>query len=293
MPLTHGPLKLMFFLPCLAPLLHPIAMPETTEYPSDERLWLQQQVRQAGAHMRQAFAHTEARGYTLKGQQDYLTQTDGEIEQMVRAAVQTAFPNDAFLGEETGGEVQAVPRLWVVDPIDGTANFARGIGHFCISLGLLVHGKPALGAIYDPLRDELFWAAQGEGAFLNGTRLRVSTVPQLSQAAVEVGWNNRSTAHDYVQLVSCVVQAGAAFRRAGSGALGLAYVAAGRSDAYVELHINAWDVAAGLLLVTEAGGRVNDFWTPGALQTGNPVLACNAALAPAVSELAGMALCKV
>lgn len=259
----------------------------------EEIPWLQHVLRQAGARMRQAFASTEGRGYTLKGQQDYLTQTDGEIELLVRQAVQTSFPNDAFLGEETGGEMQTVSRLWVVDPIDGTANFARGIGHFCISLGLLKDGKPGLGAIYDPLRDELFWAAKGQGAYLNGERLQVSAVAQLPQAAVEVGWNNRRSPQDYVQLVSRVVSAGAAFRRAGSGALGLAYVAAGRSDAYVELHINAWDVAAGLLLVTEAGGMVNDFWTPDALQSGNPVLACNAALAQAASDMAGIPLLEV
>lgn len=259
----------------------------------DEIQWLQRVVRQVGAHMREAFAHAQERGYTLKGQQDYLTQTDGEIEQLVREAVQASFPDDAFLGEETGGEVQAVPRLWVVDPIDGTANFARGIGHFCISLGLLTDGKPSLGAIYDPLHDELFWAAKGQGAYLNGERIQVSTVEQLPQAALEVGWNNRSAPLEYIQLVSRVIHSGAAFRRAGSGALGLAYVAAGRSDGYLELHINAWDVAAGLLLVTEAGGVVNDFWTPGALQSGNPVLACNAALAAATSAVAGIPVCLV
>jgi len=259
----------------------------TAEY-AQELQWLQQMLRQAGDHIRAAFVHTEARGYTLKGQQDYLTQTDGEIEDLVRQAVAQAFPNDAFLGEETGGEQQGAKRLWIVDPIDGTANFARGIAHFCISLGLIVDGKPTVGAIYDPMRDELFWAVRGQGGYLNGTRLKVSSVALLNQSAVEVGWNSRSPQSEFVQLVDRVAHAGAAFRRAGSGALGLAYVAAGRSDAYIELHINSWDVAAGLLLVTEAGGVVNDFWTSDALRKGNAVLACNPALVAQVSAVSGI-----
>jgi myo-inositol-1(or 4)-monophosphatase len=260
--------------------------------PSDmnEKAWIEDLVRRAGAEMRAAFAKTSESGYTLKGAQDYLTQTDGQIEHMVRHAVSEAFPSDGFLGEETGGAPTSAGRLWIVDPIDGTANFARGIPHFCISLGLLQDGIPVLGAIYDPMHDELFLAAKGEGAYLNGERIKVSNVDSLSLACVEVGWNNRRTPEDFVDLAGKVVRAGAAFRRAGSGALGLAYVAAGRSDAYVELHINAWDVAAGLLLVTEAGGRVNDFWAADALRQGNCVLACNAALAPAASAMTGISL---
>lgn len=252
--------------------------------------WLADLVRTAGAHMHQAFASTHDSGFTLKGQQDYLTKTDGEVELMVRQAIAHKFPNDAFLGEETGGVTDSVARLWIVDPVDGTANFARGVPHFCISLALLENGLPTLGAIYDPMRDELFVAAKGQGARLNGVRMHVSDVPRLNVASVEVGWNNRLNTHDFLRQLSAVIEAGAAIRRAGSGALGLAYVAAGRCDAYVELHINAWDVAAGLLLVTEAGGVVNDFWTLGALKSGNPVLACNRNLATEISDVSGIAL---
>ena len=256
----------------------------------EQSLWLHALVRRAGAHMRDAFATVQTRGYTFKGQQDYLTQTDTEVENLVREAISQAFPEDAFLGEETGGEVCAAERLWVLDPVDGTANFARGVPHFCISLALLEYGLPVMGAIYDPERDELFSAATGQGAFLNGARMQVSTVAQLAQASVELGWNSRLPREHYLGLVDRVLGAGAAFRRAGSGALGLAYVAAGRSDAYVEMHINAWDVAAGLLVVTEAGGVVNHFWTSQALRDGNAVLASNAALASAVSAASGVAL---
>lgn len=259
----------------------------------NENAWIEDLVRRAGTAMRTAFAQTSESGYTFKGAQDYLTLTDGQIEHMVRQAVSEAFPNDGFLGEEAGGVITKTGRLWIVDPIDGTANFARGIPHFCISLGLLQDGVPVLGAIYDPMHDELFLAAKDEGAYLNGERLKVSTVASLSQACVEVGWNNRRSSGDFLQLAGKVVSAGAAFRRAGSGALGLAYVAAGRSDVYAELHINAWDVAAGLLLVTEAGGRVNDFWADDALRHGNCVLACNAAIAPEASVMTGIPLLSV
>lgn len=256
----------------------------------EEMAWMESMVRTAGAHMKDAFAKTHQSGFSLKGQQDYLTQTDGEVEAMVQQAVAQAFPNDGFLGEETGGVTDSVARLWIVDPVDGTANFARGVPHFCISLALLENGRPTLGAIYDPMRDELFVAAKGQGACLNGVRMHVSDVPRLNVASVEVGWSNRLNTPDYLRQLSAVIDAGAAIRRAGSGALGLAYVAAGRCDAYVELHINSWDVAAGLLLVTEAGGVVNDFWTPGALKTGNPLLACASGVATEMSLVSGIAL---
>jgi myo-inositol-1(or 4)-monophosphatase len=255
-----------------------------------EMAWIERMVRTAGAHMKDAFAKTHESGFSLKGQQDYLTQTDGEVEAMVKQALAKDFPNDAFLGEETGGVTDSAVRLWIVDPVDGTANFARGVPHFCISLALLENGLPALGAIYDPVHDELFVAAKGQGAFLNGVHMRVSDVPRLNLASVEVGWSQRLNPPDYLCQLSAVIEAGAAIRRAGSGALGLAYVAAGRCDAYVELHINSWDVAAGLLLVSEAGGVVNDFWTPGALKNGNPVLACAASLATEMSAVTGIAL---
>ena len=255
-----------------------------------ETLWIENMVRSAGAHMRAAFAKTHESGFTLKGQQDYLTQTDGEVEAMVQAAIAKAFPLDGFLGEETGGETDHVSRLWILDPVDGTANFARGVPHFCISLALLENNKPTVGAIYDPMRDELFIATKGHGAFLNGVRMITSTVTDLNLATVEVGWNKRLATPDFVRQLAAVIDAGASIRRAGSGALGLAYVAAGRCDAYVELHINAWDVAAGLLLVTEAGGVVNDFWTPGALKNGNPVLACAPLVAQEMSKVAQVPL---
>jgi len=240
----------------------------------------------AGPLMRDAFLAPDRPAYTLKGQQDYLTQTDIAVEQFVRKQIQQHFPQDSVLGEEGGGLTDAdAERLWIVDPIDGTANFARNIAHFCISLGVMVHGQLEAGAIYDPMRDELFLAGRGQGAWLNGRPLQVSNIDALTMASVEIGWSSRRPVDGYLDLVSRTMHAGCAVRRAGSGALGLAYVSAGRIECYAEQHINAWDVAAGLLLVTEAGGRVNNFWADEGLSQGNAVLASNPLLADKFSAL--------
>ena len=246
-------------------------------------------VRAAGTMMREAFNDPRKPAYSLKGRQDYLTVTDGAVERFVRAEVARRFPGDGVLGEEDGGAVDAA-RLWIVDPVDGTANFARQIPHFCISLGLMVNGRLEAGAIYEPMHNELFIAERGQGAWCNGVRMKVSGQHELPAASVEIGWSTRMPTTTYLGLVGRSMEAGCSVRRAGSGALGLAYVAAGRSEAYAEAHINAWDVAAGLLLVEEAGGRVNDFWGGNGLGQGNPVLATNAALAEQISVLTGIAL---
>lgn len=246
-------------------------------------------VRSAGAVMRSAFTAPDRPAYSLKGRQDYLTATDGAVEQFVRDAIEKHFPGDAVLGEEGGGSVDGA-RLWIVDPIDGTANFARQIPHYCISLGLIVDGQLLAGALYEPNHDELFIAGRGQGAWLNGGRMRVSEVSEIAASTVEVGWSTRIPVQTYLDMVGRAAHAGCAVRRAGSGALGLAYVAAGRIEAYAEAHINSWDVAGALLLITEAGGRVNDFWAPGGIENGNPILTTNAALAGTMQELFGTPL---
>ncbi len=246
-------------------------------------------VRAAGAMARQAFTAPDKPAYSMKGRQDYLTATDGAVEQFVREAIEKRFPGDAVLGEEGGGSVDGT-RLWIVDPIDGTANFARQIPHYCISLGLLVNGQLEAGAIYEPNQDELFIAQRGHGAWLNGQRMQVSTVSELTAATVEIGWSPRIAVQTWIDMTGRAGHAGCSVRRAGSGALGLAYVAAGRIEAYAEAHINSWDVAGALLLITEAGGRVNDFWANGGIANGNAVLASNAALASQMEAMFETAL---
>lgn len=241
-------------------------------------------LRQAGETARTAFFAEHRSGYTLKGRQDYLTETDGAIELFIKQSLSVIAPGDAFFGEETGGDSQA-NRLWIVDPIDGTANFARGLPHFCISLARLTDGEPDLAFIYDPVHDEMFTAAANQATLCNGRAIRVSTVDELALASVEVGWSTRRPVQAYSDLHSRLLAPGCSVRRAGSAALGLAHVAAGRSDAYLELHVNAWDVAAGWLLVRQAGGVVSEFWTSDSIVDGNPILASNAALSGALKHL--------
>lgn len=238
----------------------------------------------AGRLIRDAFLASDRPAYTLKGQQDYLTVTDIAVEKFVREQISQRFPQDSVLGEEGGGQTEA-ERLWIVDPIDGTANFARNIAHFCISLGVMVNGQLEAGAIYDPMLEELFLAGRGQGAWLNGRPLRVSNIAELTMSSVEIGWSSRKPVDSYLELVGRAAHAGCSVRRSGSGALGLAYVSAGRIECYAEQHINAWDVAAGLLLVTEAGGHVNNFWADDGLRLGNAVLASNPLLADKFSAL--------
>jgi myo-inositol-1(or 4)-monophosphatase len=231
-----------------------------------------------------------------KGRHDEVTAMDREVERVVRQAIARAFPDDAVLGEEDGAsaDLDHARHVWIVDPIDGTANYARGIAHYCVSIGVARDGAPWLGALHDPSHERLYWAAQGRGAWIDEAggvrRLAVSSVDSLQAATVECGWSLRVPQADYVALIDRMLTAGCAMRRAGSGALGLADVAAGRTEGYAELHINSWDCCAGLLLVTEAGGRINDFFAGDGLLAGNPILATNAALAEPLAALAGIAL---
>ncbi len=227
---------------------------------------------------------------SLKGRHDVVTEMDREVERFIRSALAARFPDDAIIGEEDGGT--SGERLWLIDPIDGTANYARGVPRYCVSIGYVVRGVPILGAIYDPAHDRLYSAAKGDGAWLDGRRLAVSATADVERATVECGWSMRRPAQAYVDLLARVMNAGVAMRRAGSGALGLADVAAGRAEGYAELHINAWDCAAGIVLVTEAGGAVSDFFAGDGVNSGNPLIATNAALAGKLAQIVGVPLAR-
>jgi myo-inositol-1(or 4)-monophosphatase len=237
--------------------------------------------KEAGSRMLAAFRNrTDAPVHSFKGQHDYLTETDTAVEQLVRARVAAAFPNDSFLGEESAASLPATLSrdIWVVDPIDGTANFARGIPHFCISIAFVRDGTIEIGVVYQPVLDELYLATRGRGATRNGLPIKVSGISDMRQAVIEAGWSMRRPTEHYVSFVDQLYKAGAEVRRSGSGTLGLAYVASGRLDAYCELHINAWDALAALLLIREAGGWTNDFLAEDGLRRGNPVIGCTPAL---------------
>ncbi len=220
----------------------------------------------------------------LKGAQDWVTEADGAVERFLSDRLLAAFPDDGFQGEEEGIGRTGMLR-WIVDPIDGTSNYARGGSRFCVSLGLMEDRIPLAGIIVAPALGETFAARQGKGATLNGTRIHAAGTTALPRATVEIGWSTRRTDSDFLALCSRVRGAGAALRMGGSGALGLADVAAGRQDAYAELHINLWDVAAALAILAEAGASVSDFTAGHGCTKGNPILACAPGIAEAMTAL--------
>ena len=241
--------------------------------------------REAGALQKRRFLDRANMIYKFKGPQDYLTATDGEVEALVRGRLLAAFPGDTFLGEEDGGQVSA--RTWVVDPIDGTSNFARGIAHFCVSIAFVLDGTASIGVIYQPMTEELFAAARGLGATLNGEPIHVSSATSLEKSLLELGRASRQPQEAYLAMLDKAMRTGAAIRGAGSGALAVANVAVGRVDGCFETHMYSWDCLAGLVLVEEAGGRINHFLAGDGLLKGNAILAAAPGIADALSELVG------
>jgi myo-inositol-1(or 4)-monophosphatase len=229
---------------------------------------------------------------TLKGAQDWLTEADGAVERFLDTALMEAFPGDGFLGEEGGRRASALAGsapTWVVDPIDGTANYARGSTRFCVSLGLMAGGEPLLGVVAAPALGEVYAAARGLGATCNGTPIRAATTAALERGTVELGWSRRRPDAAFQAMLAAVMSTGAAVRLGGSGALGLMDVACGRTDAYAELHINLWDVAAALAILGEAGARVSPFASGQGLTSGNPILAVAPGVAGALARAIGAA----
>jgi myo-inositol-1(or 4)-monophosphatase len=192
-----------------------------------------------------------------KGPLDYVTEADRAVERFIRAELARAFPGDAILGEEQAPQPGTSGFTWVIDPIDGTANFVAGIPAWCVIISLVQGEDPVSGVTFDPCHDELFEARAGHGARLNGAPIRAGEETGLDQGAVAIGLSSRGRAEVTVALVQQILAAGGLFHRNASGGLSLAYVAAGRLIGYAEQHMNAWDCLAGQLLVAEAGGRID------------------------------------
>ncbi|MBB5206794.1 inositol monophosphatase family protein [Chiayiivirga flava] len=216
--------------------------------------------RAAGNVIMRNMARLDTLNVVEKGRQDYASEVDSQAETEIIRELRRAFPDHAFLGEE-GGAVGKARFTFVIDPLDGTSNYLRGFPHWCVSIGLLDNGEPLHAVIYDPLRNEIFSASRGAGAFLNDRRLRVGTRNDLGGAMIITGFPPRERARVAPQLDALRSVLGDAedIRRTGSAALDLAYVACGRADAYFEAGVKPWDIAAGVLLVREAGGRCTDF----------------------------------
>jgi len=229
--------------------------------------------RRAGAIINRASRDLDALTISTKRNNDFVTEVDKAAEQAVISVLLDAYPNHAILAEESGAQGRS-DYVWIIDPLDGTTNFIHGFPQYCVSIGLRHKGTMAQAVIYDPGRNELYTATRGQGAFLNDRRIRVSKRAQIDDALIGTGFPFREAGHveKYIPALSKVMARSAGVRRAGAAALDLAYVAAGRLDGFWETGLAPWDMAAGSLLIQEAGGLVSDYEGNGKfLDSGNIV----------------------
>ena len=214
---------------------------------------------------------------TAKGPKDFVSEVDRAAEAAIVETIHSVYPEHAILAEEgTGrGRNPDAEHLWIIDPLDGTTNFLHGFPQYCVSIALAHKGVVTQGVIFDPIRNDLFTATRGRGAFLNDRRIRVSRRAHLRDCLIGTGFPFRDGSYldTYLQMMKVMIQHTAGLRRPGAAALDLAYVAAGFYDGFFEIGLNAWDVAAGSLLVLEAGGLIGDFAGEGDYLHGGQVIA--------------------
>ncbi len=215
--------------------------------------------RRAGAIINRASLDIDLLTIRSKRENDFVSEVDHAAEQAIIDTLLAAYPKHSILAEESGSTGESEYQ-WVIDPLDGTTNFLHGFPQYAISIALLHRGQLAQAVVYDPTRNELFTASRGRGAFLNDRRIRVSKRDKLKSALIGTGFPFRDFTHldAYLGMFRDLVQKTAGLRRPGSAALDLAWVAAGRTDGFFELGLNTWDIAAGCLLILEAGGLVGD-----------------------------------
>jgi len=220
--------------------------------------------RKASVRLKRDYGEVDQLQVSKKGPADFVTAADVRTEKILREELSHARPGFGFLMEESGEVTGDDPdRRWIIDPIDGTTNFVHGIAHFAISIAAEENGEITAGLIFEPINEQLFWAEKGQGAYLNDRRIRVSSRGQMSQSLFATGipFMGRGTQDDHDQFaeeMKAVMAVSAGIRRFGSAALDLAYVAAGRYEGFWETGLKPWDIAAGILLVREAGGLVSD-----------------------------------
>jgi myo-inositol-1(or 4)-monophosphatase len=234
--------------------------------------------RKAGRSLLRDFGEVENLQVSAKGPGDFVSRADTKAEEIIRAELTEARPNYGWLGEETGAAPGTDPtRRWIVDPLDGTTNFLHGLPHWCISIALEHKGEIVAGVVYDPVKDEIFVAEKGSGAWMNDRRLRVSGRRDMMEMIFATGlpYAQRGVLPRVLREIGALMPQSAGFRRLGAAALDLAYVAAGRLDGFWEYGVKPWDIAAGILLVREAGGFVGTV-TEGAGLLDGDIIASNA-----------------
>jgi myo-inositol-1(or 4)-monophosphatase len=231
--------------------------------------------RRAGNIIVRASRNLDVLSVREKAANDFVSEVDREAEQAIISTLHEAYPGHAILAEESGAS-GASEYQWIIDPLDGTTNYLHGFPQYCVSIALEHRQLVTQAVIYDPARNDLFTASRGRGAYLNETRIRVSKRGQMKLGLIGTGFPFKELAHlePYMGMLRDIMKATSGVRRAGSAALDLAYVAAGRLDAFWEIGLSPWDMAAGSLLITEAGGYVGDLeGNEGYMQSGNIVAA--------------------
>jgi len=248
----------------------------------------QSAARAAGAHALALF-HDRANLIieTKHDALDMVSRADREAEDIIRAQIAAAFPEDGFLGEEGGAQSGTSGITWVIDPIDGTVPFVSGLPHWCVAIAIQSEQDTEAGAIFHPLVDEMFTARRGAGAALNGAALHIKDTIRLSNSLTGIGASHRTTPEHISEICRKLMAEGGMFYRNGSGALMLAAVAAGRLGGYYEPHMHPWDCLAGLLLVREAGGRTLPMPTGAKLAEGGIVLAAAPEVWPELATITG------
>ena len=240
--------------------------------------------------LRRDFGEVEQLQVSRKGPADFVSAADLRADHILREELQKARPGYGMVSEEQDEDVpgDGIHR-WVVDPLDGTTNFLHGIPHWAISIGLVREEEAVAGVVYDPVKDELFWAEKGQGAWLNDRRLRVSGRRRLDEALLATGlaFKGHDKGESFLAAIDRAMSETAGVRRFGSAALDLAYVAAGRYEGFWERNLGPWDVAAGIVLVREAGGFVSEIEGAGRPESGRSVLAANDLLHRPLQRLLG------
>lgn len=235
----------------------------------------------AGRGLARGFGEIENLQVARKGPADFVTEADRRAEETIFRELTKARPNYGFLMEERGAVAgEDTSNTWIVDPLDGTLNFMHGLPHFCVSIALQRDSQILAGVIYEPISDQMFWAERGQGAYLNGRRLRVSTRRQMADAVFATGipFLGRDGHAPFLQELENVMAVSAGVRRFGAAALDLAYVAAGRFEGFWERGLSPWDMAAGIVIVREAGGFISDFKGRDKVLDGGEIIAANGEL---------------
>jgi myo-inositol-1(or 4)-monophosphatase len=253
--------------------------------------------RRAGSIINRGAREIDLLTITSKGPKDFVSEVDREAERTIVETLLASYPDHAILAEEgtAKGANADAENVWIIDPLDGTTNFLHGFPQYCVSIALAQRGQVTHGVIYDPVRNDLFTATRGRGAFLNDRRIRVSRRHHLRDCLIGTGFPFRDGSYldTYLRMMKTMIEQTAGLRRPGAAALDLAYVAAGFYDGFWEVGLNAWDVAAGSLLIQEAGGLIGDLAGDGDFLHGGQVIAATpkifaqmvTALAPFRAEL--------